>query len=132
VVQDDSDRLPSLPGRGGGEGVRTRDHLASSRTLQAWLRSSLALLAIGFAIEKLHLVAAGLARGPALASLAPLGRWVTAGGVVVTAASLVDFLRRRRAIEGSTFEPRLATNLALVAIAGLCGLAVVVLVAAGR
>ena len=67
-----------------------------------------------------------------LASLAPLGRWVTAGGVVVTAASLVDFLRRRRSIEGSTFEPRLATNLALVAIVGLCGLAVVVLVAAGR
>jgi len=122
----------AVRGRGGGEGVRTRDHLASARTLQAWFRASLTLLAAGFAVEKLRLVCVRLRHDPALAALAPLGRWVAAGGLLVSVAALADFLRRRRDIEGAVFRPRPAANLALVALVGVAGVTVMVFLVAVR
>jgi uncharacterized membrane protein YidH (DUF202 family) len=38
-------------GRGGGEGVRTRDHLANVRTLLAFLRTGMVLLGLGLVID---------------------------------------------------------------------------------
>jgi len=43
-------------GRGGGEAVRTRDHLANVRTLLAFVRTGLVLSGMGFAIVKLEAI----------------------------------------------------------------------------
>ncbi len=119
-------------GRGGGEGVRTRDHLANSRTLQAWFRASLALLAIGYALEKLRLLTTPASGATAIGSLSRLGRWVALGGVGIMALALVRFLLHRREIEGAAFRPRLAADVALIAAMALSGLVVVAVLVASR
>jgi uncharacterized membrane protein YidH (DUF202 family) len=114
-----------LRGRGGGEGVRTRDHLANSRILQAWFRATLALVAIGYALEKLRVVA-GEAGQPGTASLFHLGRWIVLAGMGFMALALLRFLLHRREIEGAAFQPRLAADAVLLVAVGLSGLAALV------
>jgi uncharacterized membrane protein YidH (DUF202 family) len=46
----------ALSGRGGGDGVRTRDHLANVRTLLAFLRTGLMLSGMGIVIDKLEAI----------------------------------------------------------------------------
>jgi uncharacterized membrane protein YidH (DUF202 family) len=118
-------------GRGGGEGVRTRDHLANARTLQAWFRATLALLAIGYALEKLQVVA-GEAGRPGAVSLFHLGRWIVLAGVGLMALALARFLLHRREIEGAAFQPRLAADAVLLLAVALSGLAVLVFLVVAR
>ena len=110
-------------GRGGGEAVRTRDHLANSRTLLSWFRSGLLLLALGFAVTKFKILAAGLLTagrvGPAVATT----------GLLVMAASLLRFLHHRRDIEDSELRPRPALDLLLLGLVAAVGVAVLYLVA---
>ena len=107
-------------GRGGGEGVRTRDHLANSRNLLGWCRLCAALIAIGFSVDKLGQL-------ENLGGNGSLGRrWVglfvatTAIGVI-TAASF-RFVKQRAAIETAEFRPNYRTDVAIAALAAIGGL----------
>jgi len=85
------------PGRGGGEGVRTRDHLANVRTFLAWVRAGLVLLALGYALVKFAAIENRSDHYTGLLSAA-------AGWLVVVLAG-VSFFRQRRAIESAVYAP---------------------------
>jgi putative membrane protein len=105
-------------GRGGGEGVRTRDHLANVRTLLAFLRTGMVLLGLGLVIDKLGVLqhSAG----------ALVGLPVAIAGWVVVGLSLVRFLFQRRAIEGDGLRSFVVWDLAVVGFTAAAGLAVLI------
>ena len=122
-----------MPGRGGGEGVRTRDHLANVRTTLTWVRSGLILMGIGYTADKVATLDALHGVGSGLRTLGhPLGLIVVAGGVAMTAAALPRFLRARARIESDRYTPRVGADLALVGALGVGGLALLVTLAALR
>ena len=116
-----------MRGRGGGEGVRTRDHLANARTTLTWVRTGMVLIGIGYTADKvaeldaLHGVSGGLRTVGH-----PLGLAVVAAGVVLTALALPRFLRARSRIESDTFVPRVGADVALIVALGVGGLLLLV------
>src|SRR5262249_38430125 len=114
-------------GRGGGEGVRTRDHLANLRTTLTWIRTGMILMAAGYTTDKLgvldrlHQVPSGLSAYGHWLGVAAVG-----AGVVVTAAALPRCLVARNRIESPRFEPRPWADLALMLGLGVAGLALLV------
>ncbi|HXM58360.1 MAG TPA: DUF202 domain-containing protein [Candidatus Dormibacteraeota bacterium] len=114
-------------GRGGGEGVRTRDHLASVRTTLAWVRTGMILMGAGYATDKVAALG-----GPMRAYGRPLGLLLVGTGMVVAAAALPRFVRSRRRIESGRFEPRPGADLALVGGVGVGALVVLILLAVTR
>jgi uncharacterized membrane protein YidH (DUF202 family) len=117
----------SVRGRGGGEGVRTRDHLASVRTTLTWVRTAMILMGAGYAADKTA------ALGGVLRPYGrPLGLALVGAGVAVTAAALPRFLLARAAIESGRFDPRPGVDLALVGAVGVGALVVLVVLAVTR
>ena len=112
------DLVNGAPGRGGGEGVRIRDHLANVRTFLAWLRTGLVLLGLGYTVAKFAVIehASGQVIGVAAAA---------AGWLVIVLAGF-SFFRHRRAIEASDFRPSTLWNLALTLLAAGGGGAILV------
>jgi uncharacterized membrane protein YidH (DUF202 family) len=122
-----------MPGRGGGEGVRTRDHLANVRTTLTWVRIGIVSMGVGYAADKLAALDAlhGLAGG--LRTLGhPAGLLVVAAGVVMSAVALPRFLRARARIESDRFAPRVGADLALVTGVGVGALVLLVALAVAR
>jgi putative membrane protein len=116
-------RPPSTAGRGGGEGVRTRDHLANVRTFLAWTRVGLAMVGLGYVVDRFDLLEQS-ARHRAL-SAHPESRalglaMVVLGGVVYLGA-FVRLLIARRMIERASFRPRPSLDPALTIVAALGG-----------
>lgn len=108
-------------GRGGGEGVRIRDHLANVRTFLAWLRAGLVLLAMGYAVAKFQVIESLPNRY--LGVLAAVAGWL----VIVIAG--VSFARQRRAIQAAGFAPSVAWNLGLSLLTVAAGAAILVYLA---
>lgn len=106
----------AAPGRGGGEGVRTRDHLANVRTLLSFLRTGLVLSGMGLVIDKLEVIEhlRGFLYGFPVAVI----------GWLVTAAALLRFLAQRRAIEGQDLRSHVAWDLALIGLIAAAALLV--------
>jgi putative membrane protein len=122
-----------MRGRGGGEGVRTRDHLANARTTLTWVRTGMILIGIGYTADKVAELDALYGVSGGLRTLGhPLGLVVVAAGVVFTALALPRFLRARARIESSTFVPRVGADLALIVALGAGGLALLVTLAVVR
>jgi len=117
-------------GRGAGEGVRTRDHLANVRTTQAWVRTGMILMAVGYGSDKL--AALESAGSPLRTYGRPLGIVAASAGVVVAAAALPRFLWARARIESPRFEPRPWADLALVVALGVGVIVALALLAATR
>lgn len=118
----------STAGRGGGEGPRTRDHLANTRTLLAWVRVGVALLTIGYSIDRLGLIE--VQRHLAAAnSLRPYGIGSVTAGALLTAAALARYLRQREAIEGDRFRSQFPLDVAMIVLVAVGGLALIVLTA---
>ena len=116
-------------GRGGGERVRTRDHLANVRTLLAWNRVGVALLVLAVVVDKLQaLVRHGsiVAVNPSAVDR-PAGTLLAVLGVLLIAGSFMRFELARRAIERGVFRPNVGPDLVLL---GLVAVAVVVLIVA--
>jgi putative membrane protein len=109
------------PGRGGGEGVRIRDHLANVRTFLAWLRTGLVLLALGYALTKFEVIGRQQTRW--------LGVVTAAAGWLVVALAGVSFMRQRHAIESAVFAPSTLWNLSLIVLAAVGGGAILVYLA---
>ena len=121
----------SSAGRGGGEGPRTRDHLANVRTMLAWLRVSVALLTVGYSLD--HLGALQVASHVAAVNSYRLYGIGSAGaGTLVAAGALLRYLWQRRAIEGGVFRTALAADIILVALVGLGGVALIAAIATVR
>jgi len=106
------------PGRGGGEGVRTRDHLANVRTFLAWVRAGLVLLALGYALAKFAAIENRSSQYAGVLSAA-------AGWLVVVLAG-VSFFRQRRAIESSVYAPSTWWNILLTILAAAGGGAILI------
>jgi putative membrane protein len=85
------------------------NHAANERTFLAWVRTGIAIIALGFVIEKFNLFLVTVARtvvleGQPLAELqklsGPLGRWggypLVVGGVALIVLATWRFLRTER------------------------------------
>ena len=123
----------SVPGRGGGEGVRTRDHLANVRTTLTWVRTGMILMGIGYSADKLAVLDALHGVDSGLRTLGHLlGLVLVVAGVATTAAALPRFIRARARIESDRYAPRVGADLALVGTLGIGGLALLVTLAVVR
>ena len=116
-----------MRGRGGGEGVRTRDHLANARTTLTWVRTGMILMGIGYTSDKLAELDALHGVPGGLRTLGhPLGLVAVAAGVLFSALALHRFLRARARIESDTFVPRVGADLALIGALGVGGIVLLV------
>ena len=106
------------PGRGGGEGVRTRDHLANVRTFLAWVRAGLVLLAVGYALTKFAAIENRSSESAGVLSAA-------AGWFVIVLAG-VSFFRQRRAIESAVYSPSTWWNIVLTIASAAGGGAILI------
>ena len=118
--------VPADAGRGAGEGVRTRDHLANTRTFLSWMRLALTLVAVGYAVDKLGVVTARVQdrtpsgeEGDRTTALA----LVLSGGVLAN-LSFARFVLQRRVIEGPALRSRALLDVTLMGIAGVIGVIV--------
>jgi putative membrane protein len=118
---------PRGSGRGGGEGVRTRDHLANVRTFLASARAGIALAGLGYVVDKLDLVEArltGHAALPAHPEGRVVGLLIVALGGLLCAAGFGRLLVARAMIDRDVFRPRPRLDLPLVILAAAAGLAI--------
>jgi putative membrane protein len=106
---------------------RLADHLANERTLLAWNRTGIAIIALGFVVARFGLLLRELA-GTNAAVYVPtasgfIGITLTIFGAVITALSLVRYLRIERGIERGQPEAETGLGIALAAGLTLTGLA---------
>lgn len=109
-----------------------RDHLANERTLLAWIRTGVALIALGFVVAKFSILLREIG-GPHAHVLTVhygnvVGVLLVLSGVASSALALVNFNRTRRGIEEGRliFSPMLA--IAVVAIVVTMGVVLAVYV----
>src|ERR1700716_3940343 len=113
----------------GNPETRAREHLANERTLLAWVRTSLALMGLGFVVARFGLFLRQLAaetRTPGAAISTPLGVMLVAAGLLAMVLATARFFRARAQIERGSFEPEAFAEMVLVALtlAGGAGLIV--------
>ncbi len=108
-----------------------RDHSANERTLLAWIRTGIALMAFGFAIARFSLFLREMSQANAATSRAEhavgsgwFGVLLVILGLFTNLAALTRYARIRRALEegkviapGATLAYALAIGSALVAVA---------------
>ncbi len=101
---------------------RYGDHAANERTMLAWVRTSLAVVAFGFLVEKFNLLLrlSGLAKAD-VASSARVAEWVglafMIAGIAILVLSLVRFVQTARAIDsGDIRRASRRTDIALFAM----------------
>ncbi len=119
--------VPPGAGRGGGEGVRTRDHLANTRTFLSWMRMALTLVAVGYAVDKfgrIEVHAQGLPATIEGGDRRTAIVLVLAGGVLANLA-FARFVLQRRVIEGPVLRTRVLLDATLLALAGVVGVVIV-------
>ena len=93
-------------GRSASEAA-VRDHLANERTLLAWQRTALAIVGIGFLVDRFGLGPAG-----ATGIESFLGAALIALGGAVSVIGANRFVRTEREIDTETYRPALLAHLA--------------------
>lgn len=106
------------------------DHAANERTFLAWVRTGVAVIALGFVIEKFNLFVltlartAGLARNVRLERLSgPFGRYeglaFIAGGIALIALATTRFIRTTALIDDAKTHPARSIRAELIVSAAL-------------
>jgi putative membrane protein len=126
VPQDPPTRESLPPGSAADPGAaagrlhdrRAREHLANERTLLAWVRTSLALIALGFVIARFAVFSRGLTTAAATnVTSTVFGIALVSGGFAAGLVGLVRFLRVKRQIDQDDFQPDAWSLVLLVGIA---------------
>ncbi len=132
--QPDGQRPAETPRPGGDR--RLADHLANERTLLAWNRTGIAIIALGFVVARFGLLLRELA-GTRVAAYVPtasglIGIALTIFGAAITALSLARYLQVARGIERG--DPPAISRLGIVLATGLTitGLALAIYLALAR
>ncbi|MCY7419632.1 MAG: DUF202 domain-containing protein [Chloroflexi bacterium] len=85
-----------------------RDHLANERTLLAWQRTSIALIGLGFVVDRFAF------EGRADAAMGNiLGLVMIAGGGITAVVGAWRFVQTERQIDSHTYRPALLAHLVL-------------------
>jgi len=87
-----------------------RDHLANERTLLAWQRTALGVIAIGFLVDRFALEGGGTTFVGSV-----LGVAMVLLGAVVSVVGAYRFMRTEREIDTHTYRPALLAHLVLTA-----------------
>ncbi|MGI8916453.1 MAG: YidH family protein [Chloroflexota bacterium] len=99
----------------------TRDHLANERTLLAWLRTSIAIVALGFVVARFGLLIRELGlKAPRQASgslSTAFGVALVVCGALIVVVATVRYRQTERAIDNNDYRPSAA--LTLLVSAGL-------------
>lgn len=105
-----------------------RDHLANERTMLAWQRTALGVVAIGFLVDRFALGDAG----PTLAGTV-LGVTLVVMGGAVALVGAARFVRTERQIDTGSYRPSVAAHLVMTAavVAGAGAVALFLLVTPG-
>jgi putative membrane protein len=111
---DESDRATS--GAAGQTGNRARDHLANERTYLAWLRTALAVVALGAVLARL--TDSGGGRVTAASAI------TVAFGIVMLAYGTTRYYRVTRDLDHDRFHPA-QRGPAIIALVVLAAVAVV-------
>lgn len=85
-----------------------RDHLANERTLLAWQRTALGVIAIGFLVDRFALEGGGTTVTGSV-----LGIIIVLLGAAVSIVGVYRFMRTEREIDTHTYRPALLAHLAL-------------------
>lgn len=118
-------RRPATATRQSGE-ASVRDHLANERTLLAWQRTALALVGIGFVVDRFALGPEGVTPLGTLLGVLLIGL-----GGAISVVGAYRFVRTERQIDTQTYRPSTFAHLVLTGavVLGAVVLALFVLVA---
>jgi len=104
-------------------GARIRDHLANERTMLAWVRTGLAMMAVGVVIARLRFeLGTGGLRPAHILSAVTLGAVFIVVGLLTVLATAWIYTRNARAIDAATYQPIKAIPMVLIASILLLGL----------
>ncbi len=111
----------------GQQGGSARDHLANERTLMAWSRTGIAIIALGFVVARFGLLIRELGHQVPHNHLLPgastvLGVVIVAAGVAMMALALARFLKIGKAIEANLYHWSPALDIALAVSLLLVGI----------
>lgn len=111
----------------------TSDHLANERTLLAWVRTGIGIMAFGFVVVKfslfiheLSLVVGKNIRIPQYGYSAPIGILLVAAGALCLLLSLFRYRRVAAQIDKSTFHYSPVLLYVIVSFVFLAGVALIV------
>jgi putative membrane protein len=85
-----------------------RDHLANERTLLAWQRTALALLGLGFLVDRFAFEGRGTSIAGSL-----IGLTLIVVGALASIAGVYRYLRTERDIDQATYRPAHVAHLLL-------------------
>lgn len=103
-----------------GQG-RISDHLANQRTLLAWVRTGISIMALGFVVARFGLLLRELSVATTHVTSSGVSDWfgiaLVLFGAALVGLSLANYLRIARGIEEGA--PRIAPGLDIAMVAGL-------------
>jgi putative membrane protein len=107
-----------LPDRDGGADSEVRDHLANERTFLAWVRTGVAIIALGFVVAKFELLVKELAPSAPTTSYglsSAIGIMLVLAGGLMQLLALSRFTVNQERIRSGRYEPSRGIEIAVSA-----------------
>lgn len=107
---------------------RVSDHLANERTFLAWVRTALATMVVGFAVERVALALHDIGLKSSYLPASSIHYSTLVGvalvllGIAVLIFALINFLTVRSAIDKKDFHPQARFSIILTVLASAVGL----------